>query len=216
MHSLHFLLQLQEPVHEGLCGGWAPRDIDINGDNPVASPDYSITVVIISSSIGTAAHAYNPPRLWHLVIDFSECWGHFICQSSSNDNNISLTGGGSEHNSVPVHVISRGSYVHHFHCTAGKSKGEWPQGTLRNILDYTFQILFFTNLSAPVDQIVNPCKSIFHLVLLEVNFERRISMWRSSVRNGWGPLILCGGDTNIVLVGHLDVIDRSCVGRPNP
>ena len=41
----------------------------------------------------------------NLIINFSEGWGHFVSEGSSHNDHISLTGGGSEHDSVPKSII---------------------------------------------------------------------------------------------------------------
>ena len=83
LHSLHFLLELQEPIHEGLSSRRASRHININRNNPkktrincrrkvfflkipVTSPDNRIRVVVVTTSIGTTAHAHNPTWFRHL------------------------------------------------------------------------------------------------------------------------------------------------------
>ena len=38
----HFLLQLQNSIHERFTSGWASRNINVYRDNPVASPDDTV------------------------------------------------------------------------------------------------------------------------------------------------------------------------------
>ena len=100
MLPLHLLLELQEPVHESLCCGRTPGNIDINRNNPIAASHHRVAVVIVSSSISTASHAHHPPRLRHLVVHLPECWSHLVCESSSHDDHISLARRSSEHDAI--------------------------------------------------------------------------------------------------------------------
>ena len=100
MHSLHFLLELEEPIHESL-GSWRTAwDVDIHGNNPVAASDHGVAVVIVTSTVGTAAHAHHPSGLGHLVINLPKGWSHLVGQCSSHNDDICLSWGGSEHNTI--------------------------------------------------------------------------------------------------------------------
>merc|ERR1711934_1067763 len=187
LHSLHFLLKLKEAIHECFSCRGAARHIDVNRDNSVAASDHGIRVVIIAPTICTASHAHHPTWLWHLIVDFSEGGGHLICESSRNNDNISLPRGGSEDNSIPVHVISRCSYVHHLHSTTCQTKCQGPEGAF----------------PAPVNKVINPGKSPFHFVLLEVHLERRVAMTFNPVGNA--------GALNLVHRGHLGASRTLCV-----
>merc|ERR1719234_257312 len=119
LHPLHFLLKLKEAIHQCFSCGGAAGHIDVNRNNSVTAPDNSIRVVIITPTIGTATHAHHPTWLWHLIVDFSEGWRHLICESSCNNNDISLTGRSSEDNSIPApvdKVINPGKGPFHFIC----------------------------------------------------------------------------------------------------
>ena len=92
MHSLNFLLELKKTVHESL-GSWrTARNVNIHRNDSVTAPDHGVAVVIVSSTIGTTAHTDHPPRLGHLVINLPEGWRHLVCQGSSNNDDISLSG----------------------------------------------------------------------------------------------------------------------------
>jgi len=187
LHPLHFLLKLKEAIHECFSGGGAAGHIDVNRDNSVTAPDNSIGVVIIASTIGTATHAHHPTWLWHLIVDFSEGWGHLICESSRHNDNISLPRGGSEDNSIPVHIISGCSNVHHLHSTTCQPKSQRPQRAF----------------PAPVNKVINSGKSPLHFVLLEVDLKRRVAMAFNPVRNA--------GALNLVHRGHLGAGRTLCV-----
>ena len=100
MLSLDFLLELKETIHESLCSGGTARNININGDNPVTASDHGVTVMIVSTPIGAAAHAHHPAGLRHLVIDLPEGGGHLVGQGPGHNDDISLAGRGSEHNTI--------------------------------------------------------------------------------------------------------------------
>jgi hypothetical protein len=94
------------------------RYVDIDGNNAITPTDNRVTVMVVASTIGTTAHADDPARIWHLVVDLSQSRRHFIGQSSSNNHHIRLTGRGSEDNTKPILIVARGRQVHHFHSTA--------------------------------------------------------------------------------------------------
>ena len=56
----HFLLQLQDPIHECFTCGWASGNINVDRDDPVASPDDTIRVMVIPATVGAGAHGDNP------------------------------------------------------------------------------------------------------------------------------------------------------------
>merc|ERR550525_1351516 len=135
MHSLHFLLELEETVHESL-GSWrTARNVNIHGNNSVAASDHGVTVVIVASTVRTTTHTDDPSGLGHLVITLPEGRSHLICQSSSNNDDICLSWRCSEHNTISVHIISWGSNVHHLYGTTGQTKSERPQRTLSSPID---------------------------------------------------------------------------------
>ena len=91
MHPLDFLLELEEAVHESLCSWRTAGDIDVDGYNPVTASYHGIAVVIVASAIGTTAHADNPSRLGHLVINLPEGWSHLVGQGSGDNDDICLS-----------------------------------------------------------------------------------------------------------------------------
>jgi len=81
----HFLLQLENPIHERLGRGRASRDVNIDRHDPVAATSNAVAVVVVSAPIGATTHADHPsksklvldhaevrsdaPRFWHLEND---------------------------------------------------------------------------------------------------------------------------------------------------
>lgn len=115
--------------------GWASWDIDIDGNNTIASTNNRVRIVIISASIGTGAHGDHPPGLGHLIVHFTKGRCHLVGQSSSNDHDIGLTGRGTEDNSEAILIITSSSHVHHLDGTAGETEGHGPNGTLTTPVD---------------------------------------------------------------------------------
>ena len=74
-----FLLKQHNPVYKRFSAWGASWNIDIDRYNIVAASGYRIGIMIIATAIGTASHRNNPARLWHLVVNFAKCWGHFVC-----------------------------------------------------------------------------------------------------------------------------------------
>ena len=56
LHALDLLLQLEDSVHESLGRGWASGHVNVNGDNAITTSHYRIRIMIITSTISTAAH----------------------------------------------------------------------------------------------------------------------------------------------------------------
>lgn len=81
-------LQLKQSVQQCLSCRWTTWDIDIHRDNSIAPANNSITIVIISTTVGTTTHRHNPSRLRHLVIYLSESRRHLIGKGSSDDHAI--------------------------------------------------------------------------------------------------------------------------------
>lgn len=63
------LLQLEDSIEQGLSCRWATWNIYINWDNPVATTDDRVGVVVVTTTICTASHGDDPPWLWHLIVD---------------------------------------------------------------------------------------------------------------------------------------------------
>ena len=70
------------------------------GIQPVAAPDHSIRVVVVSSSVCAGPHGQDPLGLGHLVVDLPEGWGHLVGQGPGHDDAVGLAGAGTENDSV--------------------------------------------------------------------------------------------------------------------
>ena len=54
-----FLLQLQHAIQQGLGSGWTARDVDVDRNNAITATDNSIRIMIVASTIRTAAIQYK-------------------------------------------------------------------------------------------------------------------------------------------------------------
>lgn len=46
--------------------------VNIDGDDSVTASHHAVGVVVVTTAIGTAAHADHPPRLGHLIVDLQQ------------------------------------------------------------------------------------------------------------------------------------------------
>src|SRR5437763_2210379 len=65
---LDHVLQLDDPVHQGLWPGWAAGDVDVDGHELIGALHHRV-VVEHPRARGAGAHRDHPLRLQHLVID---------------------------------------------------------------------------------------------------------------------------------------------------
>lgn len=89
----------------------------------------------LPSAVSTTAHRNNPFGFGHLVVHFPERNRHFVGQRSGYYDDVGLSWGCSEDYSksaqlvaamlptqvstIPVHIVSWCSKVHHFDCATG-------------------------------------------------------------------------------------------------
>ena len=126
----HLLLQLEDSVHERLGSGRASRHVDVYWYNPVTSSCDRVAVVVVSSSVCAAAHGNNPPGVRHLVVDLSQRGRHLVCEGSSYDHDIGLSGRGTENDTETILIVSWGGQVHHLDGTACETESHRPEGAL--------------------------------------------------------------------------------------
>jgi hypothetical protein len=143
----HLLLQLENPVHERLTRWWASRHINIHWNDSVASSCHTVTVVVVSSTVGARTHGDNPSRLYnvslighrdvsscvylrHLIVNLSQSRCHLVGESTSNNHDVGLTWRSTENNSHTVLVVTWGRKMHHFDSAAGETESHGPKGGL--------------------------------------------------------------------------------------
>ncbi|KAI7514872.1 hypothetical protein KC347_g219 [Hortaea werneckii] len=87
----HLLLQLENAKHERLGSRRAARDVDIDRDDPVATPGDGVAVVVVTTAVGTAAHGNDPSRVRHLVVDLTERRRHLVGKRAGHNHHVGLT-----------------------------------------------------------------------------------------------------------------------------
>ena len=132
----HLLLQLKDAIHKRLAGGRAAGDVNIHRHNPIAAPRNTVTIMIISPSIGTGAHADHPPRVRHLIVHLAQRRSHFVCERAGDDHHVGLPGGSTEDYTQSILVVARGGEVHHLDGAAGEAESHGPEGGLAGPVCY--------------------------------------------------------------------------------
>ena len=126
----HLLLQLKDAIHERLARGRTPRNIDIHGNDPIAPPRNRIAIMIVPATVGTTAHADDPARVGHLVVNLPQRRRHLVGQRAGDDHHVGLARRGAEDDAQPVLVVARRAEVHHLDGAAGQAEGHGPEGGL--------------------------------------------------------------------------------------
>ncbi len=123
----HLALELEDAVHEGLGGGWAARDVDVNGDDAVAAADDRVAVVVVAAAVGAAAHGDDPAGVGHLVVDLAQGRGHLVGEGAGDNHDVGLTRRGTEDDAEAILIVAGGGEVHHLDGAAGETKGHGPE-----------------------------------------------------------------------------------------
>lgn len=126
----HLALELENAIHQCLTTGRTSGDINIHGDNSVASPDHTVTIMVITPAIRTAAHANDPSRFRHLIVHLAQGGSHLVSQGARNDHDIRLSRGSAEDYAQTVLIVSGSREMHHFDGTAGEAERHGPEGAL--------------------------------------------------------------------------------------
>lgn len=103
----HLLLQLENSIKQSLCCWRASWNIYIDWNNTIHASHYRVAVMVISSTVCTAAHANHPPRVWHLVVAHSKSRSHLVRKCACNDHDICLSGRSAEYDAKTVLIVSR-------------------------------------------------------------------------------------------------------------
>lgn len=86
--------------------------------------------MVVATTVGATAHADNPPRVGHLIIDLAKSGRHLVRQCAGHNHHIGLTGGGPENNSQAILIVAGSGKVHHLDGTAGETESHGPEGAL--------------------------------------------------------------------------------------
>ena len=126
----HLPLQLEDAVHEGLAGGRAAGDVDVDGDDAVAAADDGVAVVVVAAAVGAGAHADDPAGVGHLVVDLAQGGRHLVGQRAGDDHHVRLARRRAEDDAQAVLVVARRGQVHHLDGAARQPEGHGPQRRL--------------------------------------------------------------------------------------
>lgn len=132
---LDFLLKLHESVKQSLRSGRASRDVNIDRNNTIASPDNRVGIMVVAAAVGATAHADNPPGLRHLIVDFPQSGCHFVGKRACDNHAVGLPRGRTEQKTEAIEVVTRGACLHHFHGAACKPEGHRPEGVVACPID---------------------------------------------------------------------------------
>ena len=86
--------------------------------------------MIVPATIRATAHADDPTRVGHLVVDLAQSRRHLVGQSARHDHHVRLTGRGAEDDAQPILIVARGRQVHHLDGTASQPERHGPERTL--------------------------------------------------------------------------------------
>lgn len=126
----HLLLQLEDAEHERLGGRRAARNVDIDWYDSVTSSGDTVAVVVVTTTIGAAAHGNDPSWVGHLVVDLSQGGSHLVGEGSGDNHDIGLTGRCTENDSHSVLIVAGCGEMHHLDGAACKTESHGPQRTL--------------------------------------------------------------------------------------
>lgn len=102
----HLSLQLEDTVHQSFTRRGAAGDVYIDGHNSVTATHNTVAVVIVTSSVGAAAHTDDPSWLGHLIVDLTQSRCHLVGESAGNDHDVGLTRRGTENDSESILVVA--------------------------------------------------------------------------------------------------------------
>ncbi len=91
--------------------------------------------MVVSSTVGAAAHANDPLRVRHLVVTLPYRRCHLVCDGARNNHDVCLPWRSPKDESEPVLIISWHRCMHHLNTTARQSKREGPQRRLTSPVD---------------------------------------------------------------------------------
>ena len=150
-------IMMDEKIKIAWGHGQVVRTTLAHRHNAITASHYCVRVVIVTSTVGTAAHGDNPLGLRHLIIHLPQGRRHLVCQRPSHDHDIRLAGRRPEDDAEAIQVVpvstsaniiaTHSSYqmcwilpprctrVHHLHGTACKTEGHGPDGTSAGPVD---------------------------------------------------------------------------------
>jgi hypothetical protein len=154
-HSRNFgppdlLLQLEHAIQQSFTGWGAAWDIDADRYNSVDAPYNTVAVVVVTSTVCTAAHADYPLRIRHLIVTLPNGWCHFVRHSPGDNHNVGLTRRSTEDDAQAVLVVSRHWGMHHLDAAACQAKWERPHRSIPCPAHNFIQVGTIINCSQPL------------------------------------------------------------------
>lgn len=129
LFGLDLFLQLENAVKNHFRPRWATGNVDVDGNNLIASLNNSVIVEDAAGS-GARSHGDDPLGFRHLIVKHANHRRHFLREAAGDDHQVGLTGRGAEDLSAKArHVETRGCHGHHFDGAARKAKTQRPNGT---------------------------------------------------------------------------------------
>ena len=127
--ATNLVLQLDDPVEQGLGGGRTPGNVDVHRDDPVAPAHDGIRVVVIAPAIRAGSHRNHPTGLRHLVIDLPQSRGHLVAERTGDDHDVGLARTRPEDDAEAIEIVAGGPGLHHLDGAAGQTEGHGPERT---------------------------------------------------------------------------------------
>ena len=72
LHSLNLFLQLEDSIEQSFGRGGTSGDVDVDGDDAIATANHRVRIMIIAASVGAAAHGNHPAGLRHLIVHLND------------------------------------------------------------------------------------------------------------------------------------------------
>lgn len=67
--------------------------------------------MVVATAVSAAAHADDPAREGHLVVDLAKRRRHLVGERAADDHDVGLPGRGTEDDAEPVLVVARSGNV---------------------------------------------------------------------------------------------------------
>ena len=128
LFAVDFFLELEDGVEDGFGARRATGDVDVHGDNLIATLHDG--VIVEDAAAGRASsHGDDPLGLRHLIVKLANDGSHFLREAAGNDHQIGLARRGAENFGAEAREVKSGSgHGHHFDGAAGESEAERPDG----------------------------------------------------------------------------------------
>ena len=128
--GLHLRLQQQQPLHEGGRRRRAALHVHVDGQEGVDALHHAVDVVH-AAGVGARAHADDPARLHHLVVELQHRGRHLAEHGAADDHHVGLARRDAQHLGAEAgDVVARREARRHLDEAAGEAEAERPEGVL--------------------------------------------------------------------------------------